>query len=347
MDSIKMKKPELSDYQLKKGDIYSIRKFENIIIKKTEIQQYLNSEQFFTLILIAVMGFIPVFALIYLKGGTLIVSFSSGIIVTAIIAYFSRPRNQQRDNVRIYGDTAAQILPFIIVFLFLFYLTHRFSDSFIGGLIYLCILAVTKTTKALWILFWNHEPPCYYEKKKALQLYEEKQKEYVMLINEQRIADEAKVLIEKQEARKLAARAAEVAEKDKKNARKNIEFWEELDGVTFEREFALLLKDSGYTSISLTATSGDEGIDLWGTDPDGNTCIFQCKAYKDPVVPAQVRELLGSFASVKGKAKFAVMVALSGTTAGALDFAKKNELLIWNGKTLTEMAKSAVFSTRA
>jgi HJR/Mrr/RecB family endonuclease len=185
------------------------------------------------------------------------------------------------------------------------------------------------------------------EKKKALQMYEEKEKEYNALLEEKRLCDEAKVLIEKQEARKAAAKAAETAESEKKNARRNIEFWQELDGLTFEHEFAALLKDSGYTRISLTATTGDEGIDLWGTDPDGNTCIFQCKAYKDPVVPAQVRELLGSLASVKGKAKYAVMVALSGTTAGALSFAKKNELLIWNGKTLTEMAKSAVLPTRA
>ena len=337
-----MKKPELSDYRLKQGDIYSIKKFDNIIIKKTEIQQYLNSESFFSLILYAVVGFIPVFTLIYLKGGSFMVSFSAGTIVTAIIAYFSRSRNQQRDNARTYGRIASQMVPFIIVFLFLFYLTHSFLVSFFGGLIYFCILAALKTINALWILLWNHEPSGYYEKKKALQLYEEKQKEYLILINEQRIADEAKVLIERQEARKVASRAAEAAEQEKKTARKNIEFWQELDGVTFEREFASLLKDSGFTSISLTATSGDEGIDIWGTDPSGKRCIFQCKAYKDPVVPAQVRELLGSLASVKDKANYAVMVALSGTTSGALGFAKKNEVRIWNGKTLTEMAKTSV-----
>jgi HJR/Mrr/RecB family endonuclease len=342
-----MKRPELKDYQLTQNDIYSLRRFEDITIRKTQIQRYLRSEQFFSLIMYAVVGFIPFFTFTYLKGGSLLVSFSAGSIVTALIAYFSRSRGQQRDNARSYGSIAVFIVPFIIVYLFLFYLTHSFAVSLFGGLIYFCILSALKIIKVLWILLWNHEPSGYREKKKSLQMYEDKEKEYNGLIEEKRLCDEAKVLIEKQEARKLAAKAADAAETDKKNARKNIEFWQELDGHTFEHEFAALLKDSGYTKISLTATTGDEGIDLWGTDPDGNTCIFQCKAYKDPVVPAQVRELLGSLASVKSKAKYAVMVALSGTTAGALSFAKKNELLIWNGKTLTEMAKSAVFSTRA
>ena len=342
-----MKKPELSDYQLTQEDIYSIRRFENITIRKTEIQQYFNSESFFVIVLVSVVGFLPSCILSYLACRSLLAAFAAGIIATAVIFFLSRSRNQQSDKARTYGAVAAQIVPFIIVFLFLFYLTHSFSDSFLGGLIYFCILAVLKTAKAIWILFWNHEPPGYHETKKRLLLYEEQQKEYLIFIEGQRIADEAKLLIERHEARKIAARAADAAEKEKKNARRNIEFWQELDGLTFEHELAALLKDSGYTSISLTETSGDEGIDLWGTDPDGNTCIFQCKAYKDPVAPAQVRELLGSLASVKTKAKYAVMVALSGATAGALSFAKKNELLIWNGKTLTEMAKSAVFSTRA
>lgn len=194
------------------------------------------------------------------------------------------------------------------------------------------------------LIYIHMKPPLYSIHKDALNKYNKKVSEYCEFIEEKKRTDTAKILIEKHEARKVAERIAEAAENEKRNARKSLEFWQELDGIAFENEFASLLKDSGYKDIRLTATTGDEGIDLWGTDLDGYTCIFQCKAYKDPVVPSQVRELLGALASVKDKAKYAVMVALSGTTAGALNFAQKNGLLIWDGMYLTKLATA--FDTR-
>jgi len=224
------------------------------------------------------------------------------------------------------------------IFVMLLCSAWKLKQAFIAGM----IPCVWNFSRTLVLLFWLTPPSGYHDKKKAYQSYEEKQKEYHVALEEEKISKEAKQLIERRDARKAAAKAAQTAEQEKRIARKSIDFWHELDGVTFEHEFAALLKDTGFTDITLTATSGDEGIDLWGTDPSGNRCIFQCKAYKDAVVPAQVRELLGSLSAVKGKAKYAVMVALSGTTSGALSFAKKNEVLIWNGETLTEMAKSVV-----
>ena len=346
-----MKEPDLSDFNLRQDDVSAIRKYAYILNEKEAILKYICTGIFLTrctFILSTLLLFLVTKSILF-SLTTVIVVFLFVRLIYSAERYFAGESKKPKEVVPSYTKDICVTLfpPFALGFIVVFWITTNPSISFIGALISCAAVALFRGVKCLWIICPNHQPSGFLEKKKALQMYEEKRKEYLILINEQRLAAEAKILIERQEARKAASRAAEVAEKDKKNARKNIEFWEELDGVTFEREFALLLKDSGYTSISLTATSGDEGIDLWGTDPNGNTCIFQCKAYKDRVVPAQVRELLGSFASVKGKAKFAVMVALSGTTAGALDFAKKNEVLIWNGKTLTEMAKSAVFSTRA
>lgn len=344
-----MKRPELSDFGLSQDDVSAIREYGYILNEKEAILKYICTGIFLSrciFILSTLLLFLVTKSILY-SLTTVIVVFLIVRLIYAAERYLAGESKKPKEVVPSYTKDICVTLfpPFALGFIAVFWITTKPSTSFIGALISCSAVALFRGLKCFWIICLNHQPSGFLEKKKALQLYEDKEKEYFALLEEQRLAAEAKILIERQEARKAASRAAEVAEQDKKNARKNIEFWEELDGVTFEREFALLLKDSGYTSISLTATSGDEGIDLWGTDPNGNTCIFQCKAYKERVVPAQVRELLGSFASVKGKAKFAVMVALSGTTAGALDFAKKNELLIWNGKTLTEMAKSAVFST--
>jgi uncharacterized membrane protein (DUF106 family) len=64
-----MKKPELKDYQLTQNDFYSLRRFEDITIRKTEIQRYLRSEQFFSLIVYAVVGFIPFFIMFWIIYG--------------------------------------------------------------------------------------------------------------------------------------------------------------------------------------------------------------------------------------------------------------------------------------
>jgi HJR/Mrr/RecB family endonuclease len=342
-----MKRPDLSEFNLSQKDVSAIRKYAHILNEKEATLKYICTAPFLTR-----CAFILFTLLLFFATNSILLSVASVVVILLFIRliyfaerYFSGEPKKPKEVVPPYTNDICTALfpPFAFGFILVFWITTNPSTAFLGAFIICAAVALLKVAKCLWIICPNHQPSGFIGKRKALQMYEDKEKEYNGLLEEKRLCDEAKVLIEKQEARNLAARAADAAEKDKKNARKNIEFWQELDGVTFEREFASLLKDTGFTSISLTATSGDEGIDIWGTDPSGKRCIFQCKAYKDPVVPAQVRELLGSLASVKDKANYAVMVALSGTTAGALGFAKKNEVLIWNGKTLIEMAKTVVF----
>lgn len=342
-----MERPDLRQYNLRQDDVSAIRKYAYILNEKEAILKYICTRSF-----LSRCAFIPSTLLLFLVTKSILFSSATVIVVFLFVrfifsaeSYLSGESKKPKEVLPAYTKDICVTLfpPFALGFIVVFWITTNPSTSLIGAWISCAAVAILKVAKCLWIICPNHQPSGFLEKKKALQMYEDKEKEYNGLLEEKRLCNEAKVLIKKQEARKVAARAKEAAEVEKKNARKSIEFWHELDGVTFEREFALLLKDTGFTSISLTATSGDEGIDIWGTDPIGKRCIFQCKAYKDPVVPAQVRELLGSLASVKYKANYAVMVALSGTTAGAQGFAKKNEVLIWNGKTLIEMAKTVVF----
>ena len=223
----------------------------------------------------------------------------------------------------------------LIVFVFLLGSRFTLKQAAIGGLLP-CIWTVSKT---LYVLFWHRIPSIYYDKKKALESFRDKEQEFVKYYKEKTRIEQEQRIKAKEEAREIAARATKAAEKEKKIARQQLEFWQELDGLGFEQELATLLRDSGYINVSLTAVSGDDGIDLWADDPDGNPCIFQCKAYQNTVSPAQVRELLGALKSVEDKANYAVMVALSGVTGGAEKFAEKNKILIWDGDSLVKMAE--------
>lgn len=223
----------------------------------------------------------------------------------------------------------------LIVFVMLLTSRGTLKQATIGGLLP-CVWTFGRT---FFVLFWHRIPSIYYEKKKALGLFQLKEGEYVQYYKEKTRIEQEQRIKAKEEAREVAARATQAAEKEKKTARQHLEFWQGLDGVGFEQELATLLRDSGYKNVSLTAVSGDDGIDLWADDPDGNPCIFQCKAYQNTVSPAQVRELLGALKSVEDKANYAVMVALSGVTGGAEKFAEKNKILIWDGDDLVKMAE--------
>jgi len=219
---------------------------------------------------------------------------------------------------------------------FIFALTSgaKIKQAIIFGLIP-CFWRFGRT---LFLLFWHRIPPIYYDKQKALKAFEEKEEEFAKYFKEKKRLEEEENAKAKAEAREIATRAAQIAEKEKRKARQYLEFWQELDGITFEHELATLLRDTGYRDVSLTSLSGDDGIDLWAIDPDDNPCIFQCKAYQNTVSPSQVRELLGSLKAVEDRANYAVMVALSGVTDGAERFAKKNSIIIWDGNHLLELA---------
>ena len=233
------------------------------------------------------------------------------------------------------GFLLLHVLVGLIVFVFMLGSGGTLKQAAIGGM-FPCVWSFGRT---LYVLFWRHIPSKYYDKKKALDSFLVKEEKFAKYYKEKTRIEQEQRAKTKEEARQIAARASQVAEKEKKKARQHLEFWHELDGVGFEKELATLLRDSGYKNVSLTAITGDDGIDLWAKDPDGDACIFQCKAYKNTVSPAQVRELLGSLKSVGDRANYAVMVALSGVTGGAERFAERNEILIWDGDNLVKMAE--------
>lgn len=93
--------------------------------------------------------------------------------------------------------------------------------------------------------------------------------------------------------------------------------WFSMSGHQFEHEFGKLLEVDGY-EVTYTQGSGDGGVDLIASK-NGMETIIQCKAWKNPVGPAPVRELQG----VREPGQEAWMVGLGGFTEGATEFAKQ------------------------
>ena len=112
--------------------------------------------------------------------------------------------------------------------------------------------------------------------------------------------------------------------------------WQDICKEPYEFENAVgdLYRKLGY-KVNLTKGSGDGGVDLI-LKRDKETIVVQCKAHKNPVGPAPVRELWG----VKDdfKATSAIFIAYAGVTSGAYDFARNKKLEIIDVNKLIEMS---------
>ena len=106
-----------------------------------------------------------------------------------------------------------------------------------------------------------------------------------------------------------------------------------MSGHHFEHEFGKLLEKEGY-AVTLTKGSGDGGIDLVATK-DSQEIIIQCKAWKNPVGPAPIREMQG----VKEDHQQVWVVGLGGFTTGAIEFAKQKDIKLLEYKDVDAMVQ--------
>lgn len=114
---------------------------------------------------------------------------------------------------------------------------------------------------------------------------------------------------------------------------KQRDFWFSMSGHDFEHEFGKLLEKDGYV-VTPTKGSGDGGIDLVATK-DSQEIIIQCKAWKNPVGPAPIREMQG----VKVDHQQVWVVGLGGFTSGAKEFAKQKGIKLFEYKDVEAMVK--------
>jgi len=86
----------------------------------------------------------------------------------------------------------------------------------------------------------------------------------------------------------------------------------------FERLSQRLLREAGFTHVVVTGSSGDEGIDGYGTlqiNPLVSfKVLFQCKRYRKSVSPSHVRDFRGAMA---GRADKGIIVTTGTFTAEA------------------------------
>lgn len=118
------------------------------------------------------------------------------------------------------------------------------------------------------------------------------------------------------------------------------EYWLRLDGSSFEREVAALLRRLGH-AVQLTGGAGDGGVDLLLDD----STVVQCKAHRTPISPTAVRDLLG--AKHDRRATHAILICTSGFTRASRDFASRNGIEMWDADTLIELNSKAMLNAVA
>jgi restriction endonuclease Mrr len=108
----------------------------------------------------------------------------------------------------------------------------------------------------------------------------------------------------------------------------------------FEARICDILSDHGYEDIEHVGRTGDLGIDIFATDPNGERVGIQCKRYApDRLVPApDVRLLYGDMthAEVRG-----VFVTTSGYTADARSYADSHGINLIDGRRLAQLISAS------
>jgi len=117
----------------------------------------------------------------------------------------------------------------------------------------------------------------------------------------------------------LAEQVAEAAGKPTKDYRtETLEVLLSLPPAGFERLAQRLLREAGFTQVTVTGQSGDGGIDGYGTLQINQLVtfkvLFQCKRYTKSVAPSQVRDFRGAMA---GRADKGIIISTGTFTAEA------------------------------
>ena len=115
--------------------------------------------------------------------------------------------------------------------------------------------------------------------------------------------------------------------------------FDDMSGEEFEDFCARLLVRAGFKEVETTPGSHDYGIDILALR-DGITYGIQCKCYSDTVGIKAVQE------AYAGKDYYDCMVGVVMTnqymSGPAIDFARKLNVLLWDGDYIEEMAEKAM-----
>lgn len=102
----------------------------------------------------------------------------------------------------------------------------------------------------------------------------------------------------------------------------------------FEEMTAELYRARGFQA-NKTGASGDHGVDVVVKSKDGKKMIVQCKRWRKPVGEPIVREFYGTMQHEK--AAHGTIIATSGFTQQAIEWAKGKPLSLYDGNKFVEM----------
>ena len=111
-----------------------------------------------------------------------------------------------------------------------------------------------------------------------------------------------------------------------------------MEGHEFEYFCADLLRGNGFTDISVTQSSGDQGVDILATK-DFIRYAIQCKNYSSHLGNAPIQEV--NSGKTFYQCHVAAVITNSTFTVGAKDLAKATGVLLWDRSMLANFMKNA------
>lgn len=111
-----------------------------------------------------------------------------------------------------------------------------------------------------------------------------------------------------------------------------------MSGVEFETWCAEIMKKLGYHDVSMTKTSGDQGVDILA-EKDGIKYAVQCKCYSKDLGNTPVQEV--NTGKMFYKCHVGVVMTNRHFTQGAKEAAEATGTLLWDREKVLEMAKNA------
>lgn len=111
-----------------------------------------------------------------------------------------------------------------------------------------------------------------------------------------------------------------------------------MDGHSFERWCADLLKLNGFENVSVTPGSGDQGVDILA-EKDEVKYAIQCKCYSNDLGNSPVQEI--HTGRTVYKCQIGIVMTNQGFTDGAKKAAEATGVLLWGREKLIALIESA------
>ncbi len=115
-------------------------------------------------------------------------------------------------------------------------------------------------------------------------------------------------------------------------------WWLSRSSYTLEKAISEMFSRRGFKS-SVTASSGDGGIDVIVENFEGRNLYIQCKGWKGKVGPQVIRELVGSLSVLKDSQAKGIVYSSNNYTQGAIDYAHEAKIELWTPDEISNIAE--------